>query len=599
MSVDIALLLGIIVFTFTAFVREWLPIDVVALVSMSLLLLFDLISPQEAISGFSNPAVITVMMMFVLSEGLVASGLVKKASHRIVRAAGTHRWRGVLLLMALAAVLSAFVNNTAAVAVLMPVAIHLAKHFKFSPSKLLLPLSYVSIFGGTCTLLGTSTNLLVSAMAVEHGLPAFTVFEFFWLGGIFLALGLVYNMLVLMRLLPSRTIISSLTRKYHLGAFLTEIKVPEGSRIVGQTVLDAHVQERFGLTVLEILRGSRKISTDLRHTPLEVGDFLIVRGEVEGFVNFREQYGLLLLSDIKLQDKDFSDEENILMEVQLSPSSKLEGQTLKEINFRKRFGCFVLALNRHAGGFAQTKVAHIELHRWDTLLVFGPRNRVEALAEFDDFIPLQEVGIRLSLPKRWWLSALPIPAVVLLAASGWMSILEAAILGAAFLLVSKRLSIQQAYGSINWTVIFLLATILPMGKAMENTQTASGVSFATVIGQTIADVGGAYGPLAVLAAMILFTTLLTEIISNNAAAVLMVPIAISSANTLGVDSKPMLMGVCFAASLAFLTPMGYQTNTMVYGPGGYRFMDYLKAGAPLKIVFWLIATALVPVFWPF
>jgi len=591
--VRMALLLAIVAFTFAAFLLEWLPIDLVALSTLALLLLFGLVTPAEAVSGFSNPAVITVMMLFILSEALVQSGVVRELSHRITRMADRSHVTATFLLLGLTAVVSAFINNTAAVAILMPVAIHLAKHYGFSPSKILLPLSYASIFGGTCTLVGTSTNLLVSSMSAERGEGALSVFEFVRLGGVLLAVGMAYNLLVLARFLPSRTIISSLTRKYHLGAFLTEVKIPPSSRLVGRTVVEEQISERFELNVLEILRGKRKISTDLRNTRLKAGDVLIVRAAVEDIVSFRQQYQLLLLSDIKLHDSDLSDENNILMEVQLSPRSRLEGMTLREIDFRRRYGSFVLALDRRFGGMVQTKLAHIPLRRWDTLLVFGPRTRVEALQQLDDFTPLQELDIRLRLAQRWWVGVGAFAAVLLLAAFGVMGILKAAVLGAVFVLVTRRLSIQQAYTAINWTVIFLLAALLPLGIALEKT------GLADLLGEHLGTLGEHLGPVGVLAAIFLVTSLMTDIISNNAAAVLMVPIAISSAHTLGVSAKPLIIAVAFAASTAFLTPMGYQTNTMVYGPGGYRFMDYLKAGAPLKLTFWLAATLLIPLLWPF
>ncbi len=592
MTLDIIILLAIVAFTFLAFAFEWLPVDLVAFTNLALLLVFNLITPAEAVSGFSSPAVITVMMMFILSEALVQSGLIAVLSHRITGVTGDSKWGTSLLLLLLAAVLSAFVNNTAAVAVLMPVAIDVAKHFGFSPSKILLPLSYACILGGTCTLLGTSTNLIVSSMAAERIGTGFTIFELSGIGVILLAVGMVYNLLVPMRFLPSRSIISSLTRKYHLNAFLTEIKVPENSPLVGRTVVEEQISERFGINVLEILRGREKIATELRNTRVEPEDILLVRGPVKSIVAIRQRFGLLMLADTKLTDSDLSDENNILVELQLSPASDLEGRTLKEINFRRRFGSFVLAVNRRFGGIVHDKVAYIPLQRWDTLLVFGPRRRVETLQDSEDFLPLQELQIRFRLRKRWWLSASAIPGVILLAAFG-MPILKAALLSAVFLLLTRRLSIQQAYNSISWTVIFLLATILPLGIALENT------GLAEILGTSIGQLAEPMGPVALLAILIVVTSILTEMISNNAAAVLMVPIAISTGEILAVNPKPLLVGVAIAASTAFLTPMGYQTNTMVYGPGGYRFMDYVRAGAPLKLICIILSVWLIPIMWPF
>ena len=588
---DIAILVGILVFTFTAFTLDWLPIDVVALTSLALLLVFDLVTPEEAISGFSNPAVITVMMMFILSHALTSTGLIRSLGRRIARLSGDSYWVAGVTLLMISGMLSAFINNTAALAIFMPVAIQLAKHYEVSPSRILLPLSYVSIIGGTCTLIGTSTNLLVGSLAEQHGLAPIGIFEFFGLGAILFVIGAVYTVLVPMRHLPPRSDSSSLTHKYRLTAFLTEVFVPEGSRLIGQTVVDARISEAFQLNVLEILRGEERIALDLRNTAIEADDQLIVRGEMENIVNFKEQFDLLLLTDAKLQDSDISDERNILAEIQLSPASRLTGQTVREVDFRRRYGCFVLALNR-TGEMMRSKLASIELKQWDTLLVFGPRSRVEALYELDDFVPLQELDIRLRLARNWWLSMVIIPAVVLLAAFGVMSILKASILGVVALVLTRGTTIQQAYDAINWTVIFLLAAILPLGIAMEKT------GLAAMLGQGIAEAGAGFGAIGVLALVYLATALLSEIVSNNSTAVLMVPIAITTADSLGMDARPFVMAVAFGASASFLTPMGYQTNAMVYGPGSYRFSDYLVFGAPIKVLFWILSTLLIPVLWP-
>ncbi len=589
MTLENFLLLAILAFMIAAFVREWMPLDVVALATMALLLLCDLVTPAEAVSGFSNEAVITVMMMFILSDALVRSGVVAKIAHAFAGISRQSHWPGSIALMSVAGVLSAFINNVAALTIFMPVTLHMARDFKVSPTKLLLPLSYATIFGGACTLVGTSTNLLVSSLADEYGFVPFTMFELAGLGSILFVIGLAYTVAVPMRLLPSRSILSSLTRKYHLSAYLTEVRLAEGSSLIGRTVVEEGLNERYGLNVLEILRGARKIATDLRNTRLEAHDTLIVRGSVEDILLFKDRYGLLLLTDLKLKDSALTDKNNVLMEVQLAPSSRLAGQTLREINFRKSYGCFVLALNRH-GELIREKLASIPLERWDTLLVFGPRARIEALGE--EFIPLEELELRLRLRRNWWIPALVVPAVMLLAAVGVMPILKAAILGAVTLIVSRVITIQQAYQAINWTVIFLVAAVLPVGKAMVNT------GLAQTLGETVAGFGVEYGAYAVIALLYFATTFLTELMSNNSTAVLMVPIAISTAAVMGLEGKTFLMAVTFGASASFLTPMGYKTNAMVYGPGGYRFMDYIRMGFPLKILVGIVSVLLLPLFWP-
>lgn len=593
MGLDVVLLIAILAYTLAAFTFDWAPIDVVALTCLGLLLVTNLITVDQAIEGFSNPAVITVMMLFILSYGLTNSGLLKKLGERIAQLAGKRSWGASAALILIAGVLSAFINNTAALAIFLPVSMQLARHYEFSPSKILLPLSYVSIIGGTCTLIGTSTNLLVSGVATARfGMEPFGVFEFFGLGAVLFVVGGIYTLTIPMKFLPPRADSSNLTKKYRLSNFLTELRVPEGSRIVGSTVVDAKIHELFQLNVLEILRDKERIAQDLRNTKLRPDDVLIVRGEMEGIVRLRERYGLLLLTDVKLEDSDLADDNNILAEIQLSPNSRLTGMTIKDIDFRKRYGCFVLALNR-TGEMIREKLTGIPLRSWDTMLVFGPRSRVENLYTMDDFVPLEELNLRLRMPKRWWVSLVIIPVVVLLAATGAMPILKASILGVVAMLLSRTITIQQAYDSINWTVIFLLAAILPLGTAMSNT------GLDQTLGQGIASLGEGYGPLAVLALIYLATALLSEIVSNNSTAVLMAPIAFTAAAKMGVDPKPFLMGVAYAASASFLTPMGYQTNAMVYGPGSYKFIDYMKFGAPLKVIFWILSVWLIPMIWEF
>ncbi|MDX1630864.1 MAG: SLC13 family permease [Thermoanaerobaculia bacterium] len=590
---EIVLLVAVLLFALAAFTLEWMPVDQVALVALGLLILFGLISGEEAIQGFSNPAVITVLMMFILSEGLVQSGTVARLGHRIAHFAGHSPGRAWGLLLFFAAVVSGFLNNTAAVAILIPVALQLSKHYQISPSKVLLPLSYAAILGGTLTLIGTSTNLLVSALSADHGAGAISMFELTPLGIVFLAAGGLYVVLTAKGLLPARERPpgASLTRKYELGGFLTEMQIPESSRLVGRTVVSEQISTRFRLNVLEILRGRRKIAVDLRNTPLAPGDVLIVRGAPADLVSFRNHFGLLMLTDTKLQDSTLADAQNILAEIQIAPNSGLAGSSVEELGFRKRFGAFVLAINR-TGEAIRDKVASIPIKPWDTLLVFGPRTRIEALHDHADFLPLTELDLHLTRPRRWWIPVAVVPLVVILAALGFLTILEASILGVVSLLLTRSLTLQRAYQAVDWSVIFMIAAMIPLGTAMENT------GLATLLSDGIVFLGHAWGAIAILSLVYLVTSVLTELISNNAAAILMVPIAAEVAQGLGADPKAFFVAVAFAGSASFLTPMGYQTNAMVYGPGRYLFRDYLAFGWPLKIVLWGLASWLIPVIWP-
>ncbi len=584
-------LVALLAFMVVAAALEWMAVEVAALVVLATLLITGELSVAEATSGFSDPAVVTVLMMMILSEAIVESGVVAQVGHRISRLSRGSSRAQIALLLLTAGVLSMFISNTAAVAMFIPVAIQLSKQLRSSPSKLLLPLNYAAIFGGTCTLVGTSTNILVSSLAADRGVHAFSMFEFLRMGGVFFAVGMAYNFL-LVRWLPDRGDSSNLTGKYQLATYLTEVRVPSGSPLIGRTVVQEKISDRYHLNVLEILRGTIKIAFDLRSTPIERDDVLIVRGSMEDIVLFKEQQRLLLLSDIKLSDSELADQQNILVEVQLSPSSTLEGMSLKEIDFRRRFGAFVLALSR-AGEVIREKLGLIPLKRWDTLLVFGPRRAVEQIYKLEDFLPLQEVDLRLRLHPRWWLHAATLVGVVLSVSVFQVSLLTAGLVGVVLLLASRTVKVQRVYRAVHWPVYFLLAATIPLGVAFEKSGLASH------FGQWIAAQGQGGGPWVALSLLYFATMLLTEVLSNASTAVLMVPVAFSASAALGVDPKPLLMAVCFAASNGFVTPIGYQTNAMVYGAGGYRYRDFLRAGIPLNLFFWLLASLLLPVFWPF
>ena len=586
-----ALLVGLLVFMLVASALEWLAVEVVALVVLVGLLISGLVTLEEAISGFSDPAVVTVLLMMILSEAIAESGVVAQVGHRIGRFARGSLRVQVALLFVIAGGLSMFINNTAAIAMFIPIAIQIAKQTRRSPSRLLLPLNYAVIVGGTCTLVGTSTNILVSSLAAERGLPAFSMFEFARMGLVYFALGLAYNFL-LVRFLPDRGDPSNLTGKYELATYLTEVRVPASSPLVGRTVVEETISDRYHLNVLEILRGTRKIAFDLRSTPIEADDILIVRGTMQDIVMFKEQQGLLLLSDIKLTDAELADQQNILAEMQLSPASTLEGMSLKEIDFRRRFGAFVLALSR-AGEAMREKLGLIPLKRFDTLLVFGPRRAVEQLYKLDDFLPLQEIELRLRLHPRWWLHAATLVGVVAAVTLADVPILGAALVGVVVLLASRTVKVQRVYRAVQWSVFFLLAATIPLGIAVEKS------GLAARLGHWIADTAGDSGPWLVLSLVYFVTMVLTEILSNTSTAVLMVPIAMSISAQLGIDPKPLLMAVCFAASNGFVTPVGYQTNAMVYGAGNYRYRDFLAAGIPLNLLFWALSSLLIPVFWKF
>jgi len=589
---DIIILIIIIVGAIALFVSEIFPIDLVAGMVVGSLLLTNIITIDEALSGISSPATITIAAMFVLSFGLTKTGAINYLGDRIIHYSDGNVSRIFLIFLVATSLISSFINNTAAVAMLLPLALQFANEFHFSPSKILIPLSFASILGGMMTLIGTSTNIIVANIAVEHGLGTLGMFEFSKLGILFLVVGLGYLVLFGRKNLPIRSILSSLTQKYHMTRYLTELQVPADSPMVGKTPIEKEISAKYDLNILGIIRDKRKILIDIRITKLEANDILLVRGSIDRIMRLKEREKLLMLTDTKLNDEELSMGDNTLSEVLVSPNSRLIGSTLKEIDFRRRYGCFVLAVRKH-GETLRNKISNIPLSASDTLLIYGSRRRLDALRDDQNFVVLNEVDIRLQRGKKWLIAVGVILGVVFLSALHVLPILKAAILGSLVLVLTRTITMQEAYKAVDWTVIFLLAGLIPLGYAMENT------GLARVIGEFIADIGGSYSPLVVLAGMYAVTALLTETMSNNSTAIIMAPIAISIATALQVSPIPFLMTVTYAASASFITPVGYQTNAMVYGPGGYRYTDYLKFGFPLSLTFFMIAMIFIPMIWPF
>jgi di/tricarboxylate transporter len=586
---EIALVLVILAGALILFISEKFAVDLVAFMVVGCLLLFGLVTPQEGISGFSNPATVTVAAMFVLSAGLQKTGAVAAVGRLLVRL-GRNHFLVLLLIMGAVGVISAFINNTAAVAVFLPLVLTVAARRRIAASRLLIPLSYASQFGGVCTLIGTSTNLLVSAISEQAGYGAFSMFEFSRLGLIMFAAGTLYFLLLGRWLLPERQT-QGLIADFELGEYITELRVTENSPLIGKTVMESNLGTEHDVIILKLLDEDRKVWVPYRQR-LREGSVLLVRGRIQELMALKETAKLELHAEFKLRDETLQDEEMMLVQALVAPQSRLIGRTLKGLYFRHRYNALVLAIHRR-GALLRDKLNAVRLELGDALLVMAPRKDIEALRADDNFIVLGEVQ-EPSLHRRKVPLALAIVALVVgLAALGILPILVAALLGCVAMVLCRCVSLEEAYKAVDWQVIFLLAGILPLGIAMEKTGAARWLA-----NQALGLVGG-MGPVAALAALYLLTAVLTELMSNNAAAVLLAPIAIATAVQLGIDPKPLLMAVTFAASTSFATPIGYQTNAMVYNVGGYRYADFLRVGIPLNLIFWLLATLFIPRFWPF
>ena len=596
MSFEILIVLSLIVLAFSLFVAEKFPLDVTALLILSILLLGKFLTPEEAISGFANPAVITIGLLFILSHALQKTRLLEYLIIRINKLVSRSRNLGLGVYLLTIGIASALMNNTAIVAIFMPVTIRLAHQYKISPSKLLIPLSYAAIMGGTLTLVGTSTNLLVNAIYIDNGGEALGMFEFARYGWIPLIIGLAYIIWIAPLILPSRTITSSLTKSYHMAGYLTEMKISNDSPLVGKTCRERNINQNYDVMVLDIQREGHLISTKVGEEIIQSGDILFVKGAVENFLRMKEVEKISLLTDEKLTQKELEQEDNVLMECMLTDKSDIIGKTLMQSNFRKRFRTFILAIRRD-GSIIRKKVAHVILHTYDTLLIYGRRKQIDKLAINGDFILLGEVQAELVKSRYWWVSILAIISTIILAAFGILPILKGAIISAVILLMFKIISPNEAYQSIHWQVIILIAALIPLGIVIESTGTATFIG--ELISNTVVGFSTDIQPYILLGLIYLITMILTEVSSNTATAIIMTPIVMAVTNQIGIDPRPFIFAVCFAASASFITPVGYQTNLMVYGPGGYKFSDFIKVGMPLSIIFWLLAILLIPIIWPF
>ena len=584
---------AILLLALVLFVTELVPIDLTALLVVGLLILTQVLTPAEGFSGFSHPAPVTVAAMLVLSTGLIRTGAVAKLGQKVSALGGSSEVSQLAVIFPVVALLSAFISNTAAVAMFLPLVLNIAREKKLSPSKLLLPLSYAAILGGACTYIGTSTNIIVGTIFAAGPHPPLQMFEFSGLGLVLLTLGAVYMLAIGQRNLPYRPTEASLTEGYRLREYLTELVIRSDSPLLDKTLRETDFSQMLDIEVLEIQRGRQKLRLFLQEIRLKSGDVLIVKGNLENILKIRDTEGVDILAEAKLSDRDLKSEDITLAEAVISPDSSLIGRTLKEANFRQRYQATALAIRRHASQI-RDKLGRVRLRMGDMLLVQVRKEVLGNLRQDSDFLLILEE----SQSSDFRISKLPIAVLIFLgviaaAASQKLPIELAALFGALLMVFTRCITLREAYRAVDWRIVILIGGTLSLGTAMEKTGTA------TAIAESLVGWSGALGPVALIAVLYLVTMGMTEVMSNNATAALLTPIAISIAHHGGWDPRPFAFCVAFAASCSFLTPIGYQTNTMVYGPGGYRFTDYFKVGAWLSLISWLTATLLIPRIWPF
>jgi di/tricarboxylate transporter len=589
---DVYVVLGVIFLAAVLFASEKLRVDLVALLVMAILLGLGIVSPADGISGFSNEATVTVGAMFVLSAGLQRTGTVEFVGQALAKVGRSHPWMALSLMMVAIGVISAFVNNTAAMAVFLPVVLKLARDTGKSPSLMLMPVSFAAILGGTCTLIGTSTNILVSSIASRSGQKPFGMFEFSPLGLVMFGAGMVYMLTVGVRLVPNRRRQADLLGTFAMKDYLLDIVLGPRARSVGKTLQDSPLVKELNVEVLEVIRGATRISRPSAWVVVQDGDVLRVRCDVERVKKLSDREGIEIKSDAALSEENLSAEDMVLVEVVVAPSSDLIGRSLGQIGLAAIYHAVVLAL-RHRTDLLHKDLYRTPLRAGDTILMQVTQEGIDRLRSSDDFVIVSEVGIQPVRRSRILPALLIAAGVVAAAASGLTTIVVSSVIGAVLMVALGCLKMEEAYEAIEWKVIFLLAGVLTLGVALETTGAAEYVSRALVFGAR------EWGPAVLVSLLYLFTSFLTEVMSNNATAALLAPIAIASAEALGIDARPLLMAVTFAASASFMTPVGYQTNTLIYGPGQYRFRDFFRVGAPLNFMLWILATFLIPRFWPF
>lgn len=587
----------ILVTAMVMFITEILPVDLVAIMIIVALVVTGVLTPTESVQGFSNIATVTVAAMFILSSALLKTGFVGNLVPRMSVLFRFNPKFGMGVMMAIVAAMSAFINNTPIVAIFIPLVIRASARARLNPTKFLIPLSYASMFGGVCTLIGTSTNVLVSGMAVQSGIEPLKMFQMTPVGLIFLVTGLFYMVVFGGRLLPQRKYNANFTDRFNMRMYLAEIVILPGSVFVDKTIKESALIEQLDITIISIQRNGQFLEMPSDNLVLRANDVVKIHCDTEKIKELKEEIGIRLTSDDHLDDSDISGEQTSLAEILIGRNPHLKGKTIREIGFKNTYGAVVLAI-KHRGEILHEKLSRVKLRTGDILLVEVGKDRLEDFKKLEstDQLPfslLTEIGLPAIKKHKIATVVSVLAGVVLLATFEVFSIMIASIMGVIILILSRCISLEEAYEAVEWKVIFLLAGAISLGVAMEK----SGV--ALMISEFIVNNFGQLGPVAIISALYLTTSLLTEFMSNNASAALLVPVALSIAESMGLSPVPFLMTITFAASTSFMTPIGYQTNTMVYSAGQYRFGDFVKVGAPLNLIFWIIATFIIPLFYPF
>ncbi len=590
MTPQIALTLTIIGVAVVLFATEKLRVDVVALMVLLTLTLTGLVTPEEAFAGFANPAVITVWAVYIVSGGLLKTGVADFLGQQIARLAGGSEPRLIAVIMLLCGTMSAFMNNIGAVAVLLPAVVGISRQAHVPLSRLLIPLAFSSLLGGNITLIGTPPNILAASILAERGLPTFRFLDFAPTGLIVFGVGILYMVLIGRHLIPVRAPVEE-QQAQQLREYVTEIRVLPDSPLAGKTLVESRLGADYDVTVLAIVHKDGALTAAGRDTIIQPDDLLIVQAPVDKLMRAREALHVVIEPRTKMKIEQLDSDQLHIFEATLAPRSRLIGRTLKEMRFREHYGFNALAIWRH-GEVITERLHHVQLQFGDALLLEGPRDRLPELQESHDFLVLEPVQLE---QRRFDKAPVAVGAMALVLALVTLldfHISTALVIGSVLMVLTRCLSMEEAYESIEWQSVFLIAGMLPLGTAMESTGTAQ------YLADWMVRLLGGFGPLAVLTGIYLLVTFLTQPMSNAAATVLIAPIAIDIALSLEANPQPFVLATVIGASTSFLTPVGHQVNVLVFGPGGYRFFDYTRAGGPMTLVILIATLIFLPMIWP-
>lgn len=587
MTLSILLVLALLAAVVVVFAFEWLPVDVTTLLLLAALVLLGILDVEEAFSGFSNDIIIILASIFVLSGALMKGGVMDRLGEAISRAAGGSQTRVLLFVMPISSVISSFMNNTTTTAVLMPAVLGVCRRSRISPGKVLIPLAYASMLGGTCTLIGTSTNVAASGYVQTTGLTPFSMFEFLPVGFAAALAGILYMVFLGHRFLP-QTREGAEEEGEGIREFLSEVVVTSGSPLAGKALRDSNLAQ-MGLQVRAVLRGERRIYAE-PYVQLEEGDVLLVQASREGILQVKDTAGIEIRPDVKLGYEDLVSETTKIVEALIMPGSGLAGRTIKELDFRRRFGLTVIAIYRRGHTLA-TKISGLPLRAGDVLLVQGRPDRFRFLADNADLFILQEMEHQ-PARRRKGLWAVGIFLVAVAASSfGWVPLPIAFLLASLGVIATRLITMEEAYNLIDWRLLILIAGMTSFGVAMNKTGAAE------FLAGLVVDWVSPLGVTTVMLAFVVLTMLLTQPMSNAAAALVVLPVAMTTATQLGLDPRTFAILITLAASLSFVTPFE-PSCLIVYGPGKYRFRDFVVAGLPLTILAVVILMVLVPMIWP-